>query len=48
MTLLKNNPFLPAENISLYQTLYTHVRTAILSGELPADSSVSQAYPGKA
>src|SRR5512139_3090068 len=34
MTLFKNNPFLPAENISLYQALYIHIRTAILSGEL--------------
>ena len=35
MTIFKDNPFSPTENIPLYQALYDHIRAAILSGELP-------------
>src|SRR6266496_2544667 len=34
MTIFKNNPFHPDSNLPLYQALYAHMRTAILSGEL--------------
>src|SRR5512138_1147066 len=34
MAIFKSNPFQPMENLSLYQALYAHMRTAILSGEL--------------
>jgi len=34
MTIFKDSPFHPAPNVTLYQALYTHMRTAILSGEL--------------
>jgi GntR family transcriptional regulator/MocR family aminotransferase len=34
MTIFKDNPFRPDSNTPLYQTLYTHLRAAILSGEL--------------
>lgn len=34
MTIFKDSPFHPATNVTLYQALYTHMRTAILSGEL--------------
>ncbi len=34
MTIFKSNPFHPAPNVTLYQALYTHLRAAILSGEL--------------
>ena len=34
MTIFEVNPFEPAPNVTLYQALYTHMRTAILSGEL--------------
>src|SRR5271157_6461081 len=34
MTVFKINPFRPPKNVSLYQALYTHMRTAILAGEL--------------
>ncbi len=34
MTIFKSNPFHPAPNVTLYQALYTHMRAAILSGEL--------------
>lgn len=34
MTIFKSNPFQPTEDVTLYQALYSHMRTAILSGEL--------------
>jgi GntR family transcriptional regulator/MocR family aminotransferase len=34
MTILKGTLFRPDSNAPLYQSLYTHIRTAILSGEL--------------
>jgi GntR family transcriptional regulator/MocR family aminotransferase len=34
MTIFKENPFRPDLNTPLYQALYTHLRAAILSGEL--------------
>jgi GntR family transcriptional regulator/MocR family aminotransferase len=34
MTIFKSNPFRPMEDVTLYQALYSHMRTAILSGEL--------------
>ncbi len=34
MTIFKSNPFHPVEDITLYQALYSHMRAAILSGEL--------------
>lgn len=34
MTIFRNNPFHPDPNLTLYQALYTHMREAILSGEL--------------
>src|SRR5512143_1721103 len=34
MTIFRGDPFNPAPNVSLYQALYTHLRSAILSGEL--------------
>lgn len=34
MTIFKSNSFQPAPNVSLYQALYTHLRSAILSCEL--------------
>src|SRR5512143_2081985 len=34
MTIFRGDPFNPAPNVPLYQALYTHMRTAILSGEL--------------
>src|ERR1041384_2971058 len=34
MTIFKSNPFHPDSNLPLYQALYAHMRTAILSGEL--------------
>ena len=34
MTTFKEHPFHPAPDVTLYQALYTHMRTAILSGEL--------------
>src|SRR5512145_1151665 len=34
MTIFNTSPFHPAPNVSLYQALYTHMRAAILSGEL--------------
>ena len=34
MTVFKINPFRATPNVSLYQALYTHMREAILSGEL--------------
>jgi GntR family transcriptional regulator/MocR family aminotransferase len=34
MTIFKDNPFRPTPNAPLYQALYTHMRAAILSGEL--------------
>ena len=34
MTIFANNPFHPAQNISIYQALYIHIRESILSGEL--------------
>ncbi len=34
MTIFKDDPFSPALDIPLYQQLYNHLRTAILSGEL--------------
>src|SRR5215510_8256110 len=34
MTFFKANLFHPAPNVSLYQALYSHMRAAILSGEL--------------
>jgi GntR family transcriptional regulator / MocR family aminotransferase len=34
MTIFKHDPFRPVPNISLYRALYTHIRSAILSGEL--------------
>jgi GntR family transcriptional regulator / MocR family aminotransferase len=34
MMIFESHPFHPAPNVSLYQTLYTHMRQAILSGEL--------------
>src|SRR6266498_3960497 len=36
MTIFKSNPFQPTEDVTLYQALYSHMRTAILSGELKA------------
>lgn len=32
--IFKENPFQPVPNVTLYQSLYTHMREAILSGEL--------------
>jgi GntR family transcriptional regulator / MocR family aminotransferase len=34
MTIFKSNSFHPDSNVPLYQALYTHMRAAILSGEL--------------
>src|SRR6266545_5267031 len=34
MTIFKSNPFHPTQHSTLYQVLYSHMRTAILSGEL--------------
>src|SRR5512140_739605 len=34
MTIFIDAPFRPAPNVSLYRALYTHIRSAILSGEL--------------
>src|SRR5512143_824018 len=34
MTIFKGNPFHPSPNVPLYQALYAHMRSAILSGEL--------------
>ena len=34
MTIFKSNPFHPTQHSTLYQALYSHMRTAILSGEL--------------
>jgi GntR family transcriptional regulator/MocR family aminotransferase len=34
MTIFRNNPFHPDPNLTLYHALYTHMREAILSGEL--------------
>ncbi len=34
MTIFRGNPFRPSPNVPLYQALYTHLRSAILSGEL--------------
>src|ERR1043165_1211046 len=34
MTIFNSNPFHPDSNLPLYQALYAHMRTAILSGEL--------------
>jgi GntR family transcriptional regulator / MocR family aminotransferase len=34
MTIFIDDPFRPAPNVPLYRALYTHMRTAILSGEL--------------
>src|SRR5919109_4227568 len=34
MAILKREQFHPAPDVPLYQALYTHLRTAILSGEL--------------
>ncbi len=34
MTIFRGNSFHPAPNVPLYQALYTHLRSAILSGEL--------------
>ncbi|MBK8428712.1 MAG: winged helix-turn-helix transcriptional regulator [Lewinellaceae bacterium] len=34
MTIFKGNPFHPDLNAPLYQQIYTHLQTAILSGEL--------------
>src|ERR671931_1862186 len=34
MTIFKDNSFQPDSKIPLYQALYTHLRAAILSGEL--------------
>jgi GntR family transcriptional regulator/MocR family aminotransferase len=34
MTIFEDSPFQPAPNIPLYQALYAHLRSAILSGEL--------------
>jgi GntR family transcriptional regulator/MocR family aminotransferase len=34
MTVFKHDPFRPVPNMSLYRALYTHIRSAILSGEL--------------
>ena len=34
MTIFKDDSFHPVPNVPLYQALYTHMRTAILSGEL--------------
>src|SRR5512143_4128451 len=34
MTIFRGDPFNPAPNVPLYQALYTHLRSAILSGEL--------------
>ena len=36
MTIFKSNPFQPTQDVTLYQALYAHMRTAILSGELKA------------
>ena len=40
MTILKNKSFLPATNTPLYQALYIHIRSAILSGELVAGTKL--------
>src|SRR5512139_3083625 len=34
MTVFRGNPFHPTPNVPLYQALYSHLRSAILSGEL--------------
>ena len=40
MTIFRNNPFHPDPSLTLYQALYTHIREAILSGELKGGSKL--------